>query len=161
MTEFLRGSPVEFGTIQRRLAWPLCQDDTHPPHAKRHVVVRRNGHYMKVSVFSGLRHYLQVRAGPGVFDFEIPNGPHRPTQHWKMWWGGLRPPPFMMGSIGLHCPLAVFGCARAACDVRQAARSRQQIVKPGVRVASAGGRAAGGRTVGGRRASRKIIQPDG
>ena len=25
----LRGSPVNIGTIQRRLAWPLRKDDTH------------------------------------------------------------------------------------------------------------------------------------
>ena len=27
--EALRGSSVKIGTIQRRLAWPLCKDDTH------------------------------------------------------------------------------------------------------------------------------------
>ena len=29
LLDSLRGSSVKIGTIQRRLAWPLCKDDTH------------------------------------------------------------------------------------------------------------------------------------
>ena len=33
----LRGSSVEIGTIQRRLAWPLRQDDTHKSRSVNNV----------------------------------------------------------------------------------------------------------------------------
>ena len=36
-TDSLRGSSVEIGTIQRRLAWPLRKDDTQKSRRVKHV----------------------------------------------------------------------------------------------------------------------------
>ena len=35
----LRGSSVEIGTIQRRLAWPLRKDDTHKSRIANHMCI--------------------------------------------------------------------------------------------------------------------------
>ena len=40
--DFLRGSSVKIGTIQRRLAWPLRKDDTHKSISVNILVCREH-----------------------------------------------------------------------------------------------------------------------
>ena len=39
ISDFLRGSSVKIGTIQRRVAWPLRKDDTHESRSVNNVCV--------------------------------------------------------------------------------------------------------------------------
>jgi len=41
----LRGSSVKIGTIKRRLAWPLCKDDTHKSRSVKMQVVETDHPY--------------------------------------------------------------------------------------------------------------------
>ena len=42
VTDSLRGSSVNIGTIQRILAWPLCKDDTHTQIEKCRDVLNKS-----------------------------------------------------------------------------------------------------------------------